>query len=190
MGGRTYRPNSSVSCPRPPPSFPFDSASVGVGSATTLARCLRTASTSPGRMGSLRWCLGGISQTPITQESRLSAQVFTKKGRFGIRDRSTPSGRPGLQHCESHLQQPVELPQHHTRPGRGGRLRQVAHHPRRHPVTPARGQAAAWSQKRSTVTACLGQRRCCGAVRMRSASQSKRKEAGPPTYQAPAPALW
>ena len=84
MGGRTYRPNSSVSCLRPLPSFPFDSASVGVGSATTLARCLRTASTSPGRMGSLRWCLGGISQTPITQESRLRAQVFTKKGGGGV----------------------------------------------------------------------------------------------------------
>ena len=35
------------------------------------------------------------------------------------------------------------------------------------------------------------QRRCCGAVRMRSASQPKRREAGPPTDQAPAPgALW
>ena len=65
----------------------------------------------------------------------------------------------------------------------GGRLPGPIHRTRGPPLrfgSPARGQAAAWSQKRSR------NRRCCKAVRLRSAPQSKRKELGPPTNQAPA----
>ena len=72
----------------PATSSSFASVSAGARLATTLARCLQTASTSVRRGWRPPWwkCLGEIIQLANTQESWLCAQVCIKKGGLGIRD--------------------------------------------------------------------------------------------------------
>ena len=65
-GGETHGPTRPPSNPWPPQSFFSAFASVGVSSAATLARRLRTASSSAKKMQtSIMECLEGIIQVPI-----------------------------------------------------------------------------------------------------------------------------
>ena len=69
LGEETRWPNSSVSSSQPPPSFFFDSASTGVRSAATRARCLWTASSSARRRCRLS-SQGAWKASPLSGSAR------------------------------------------------------------------------------------------------------------------------